>query len=467
VLSLAALAGFCPAAAAGGDSATVEYFDGGSLRSDVSLSLGFLYGAGSRPDGLGVPIATLRAGVAATSGNPAGLAFIERGGMLLDVLPPVGVSVSDLANLEARARTLTDDSLEDVAAYGMLPTYPEVDATAGQQAGLVSGALALRFGDYACGVSIEEPMSLELDLVENGLEAFAGGVKSDGGDDVDIEMRGFADAACDLSFRVDRTTVALARQVTPKLGLGTSLSRYHAEAGVRGVLRGDGVVNYGGQEYSFNDEGDPWENDLGGSLDGRFEGEGLGWSVGASYRRLHWLTIDAHYVSIPDLSLAGQLVTVESMPPAATEDGIELSEVSASQPTLTETTVQVNGAPVELRLPSYAGVAATARMGRVLATLEYRMFDGVIGFQHEGHSEGVELTDGLGLEVDLGGLWLGGGVIRGRLVGETAEGEDEEDVLIPLANLGMGMQFGEHVGVDLKLLALPMQVARISLSYGF
>ncbi|MFH1501524.1 MAG: hypothetical protein ABIG03_00620 [Candidatus Eisenbacteria bacterium] len=457
----------CTAPSAADDGGTIEYFDGGSLRSDVRLSLGFLYGAGARPDGLGAPVSTVRSGIASTSGNPSGLSFIESSGLLIDALPPLGASVSDIANLESRARSMLDDALEDVAAVNLRPTYPTLEAFAGQQAGFISGAVALRFGQVVAGASIEEPMSLELSLVENGIEAFAGGVKDDGDDDVDIEMRGFADAACDLVFRVDRTTAAAGMKVASNVALGLSLSRYHARAAVDGMLRGDGVVDYGGQEYAFNDPSDLWENALGGSVAGSFGGDAYGWSVGASYRGLDWMTLDVLYVRVPRLTLAGRLTTIESMPEAATDGGLDLSEVSASQPTLTETTITVEDDPVGLLLPSYAGAAASFRLGPALTTLEYRLYSGTLGYEYQGHSEGVELGSGVGVEVGVGALWLGGGVIRGTLVGESASGDGSDDVWIPLANLGMGFGVGEHTSIDLLILALPLQVAKVSFAYEF
>ncbi len=446
---------------------TLEYFDGGSIRSDVRLSLGFLYGAGAAPDGLGAPISTVHSGVASISGNPSGLAYLAAGGVLVDVLPPVGASVSDIADLEERAARSIDDAIEDVTAHGMIPDYPEVAAQAGQQAGLVSGALAFRVGPAVMGASLDEPMVLELELVGNGIETFAGGVKSDGSDDVDIDMRGFADVACDLSFAVDRVTGAVATDLGNGIGLGVSLSRYHASATVDGMLRGDGVVDYGGQEYVFNDPDDAWDNELGGSLRGSYEGDGLGWSIGASYRALGWVTLDALYSNVPRLSLSGSLVTIESMPPAVSDNGVDLDEVTASQPTYTETEVTVEDDDVMLNLPSYAGFAATFEVVGVDATLEYRRYSGALGFEHDGHVEGVDMANALGLELRYRGLSLGGGFITGTLVGESAEDADRTDVLIPLANVGMGFELGESASVDLLVLALPLQVARVSFSYEF
>lgn len=446
---------------------TIEYFDGGALRSNAMLSLGFLYGAGARPDGLGAPISTVHSGIGAVSANPAGLAYIGGGGLMIDALPPIGISVTDIANLEERAARAIDDALEDVAAYGMRPNYPELDAQVGQQAELVSGAIAVRVGRVVLGASIDEPVVLELKLVENGIEAFAGGVKNDGGSEVDIDMRGFADAACDLAFRVERTTAALAADVGNGVGLGVSVSRYSARASVSGILRGDGIVNYGGQEYSFNDDADPWENELGGSLDGSYDGYGLGWTVGASYRGLAWVTLGAVYSRQPELSLEGRLVSVESMPPAVTDDGVDVDLVTASQPTLTETEVTIEDDNVTLRLPSYAGIAATFDVVGVSATLEYRMYSGNIGFEHQDYSEGVALSHGLGLELWYKGLRVGGGVITGKLVGNSAADANSDNVLIPLANLGMGFELGEHAGVDLLVLAIPLQVARLSFTYEF
>jgi hypothetical protein len=454
-------------AVAGADSGALEYLEGGSLSSEARVSVGFLYGAGGRPDGLGSRVSTVRSGVASVSGNPAGLAYLSANGLLLDVLPPIGASVSDMVHLEDAAASAIDDAVEDVAAHGLDPVYPVLDANVGQQAGVISGAIAVRAGPVVLGAAIEEPVFIGLDLVQTGIEAFAAGVKSEGEGDIEIELRCFAEAAAQVSLEIEKTTLSAGSEVARGVALGASVSRYHASATATAVLRADGIVDYGGQEHAFNDPDDPWDNELGFEGSGAYRGDAIGWSAGASWRARDWLTVDALYVGVPRLSLEGSYTTVENMIPAAEDGGLELEEISASQPTLTERTETVERDPLILHLPSYVGAAVSIQTGRVVTTLEYRRYSGLLGFDLKNESEAIEPTDGFGLEADFGGVRVGGGVIRGTLKSGSAKDGCGGDVLIPLANLGYQLQLSESMTLDLLVVAVPLQVLRLSFAHEF
>jgi len=467
ILTAAVVAAMSVSAVAGGDSGALEYLEGGSLSSDARISVGFLYGAGGRPDGLGSRVSTVRAGVASVSGNPAGLAFLSANGLLLDVLPPIGASVSEMIRLEDAAASAIDDAVEDVAAHGLDPIYPVLDANVGQQAGVISGAVAFRVGRVVTGAAIEEPLSIGLDLVETGIEAFAAAVKSEGDGEIPIELRCFADAAAQASFEIEKVTLAAGSEVARGVAVGASVSRYHASATASAVLRADGIVDYGGQEHAFNDPDDPWHNELGLSGWGAYRGDAIGWSAGGSWRPRDWLTVDALYVGAPRLSLEGSYTTVENMIPAASDGGLELADISASQPTATERTETTERDPLILHLPSYAGAAVSIRTGRVVTTLEYRRYSGRLGFDLKDESEGIEPSDGLGLEADFGGLRVGGGVIRGTLRSGSAKDGSGGDILIPLANLAYQFQLSESMTMDLLVVAVPLQVLRLSFAHEF
>jgi hypothetical protein len=155
------------------------------------------------------------------------------------------------------------------------------------------------------------------------------------------------------------------------------------------------------------------------------------------------------------------------MIPAASDGGLELSEISASQPTLTERTETVERDPLILHLPSYAGAAVSVRTGRVVTTVEYRRYSGLLGFDLKDESEGIDPTDGFGVEADFGGVRLGGGIIRGTLASGSADDDSGGDVLIPLANLGYQLELGENLTMDLLVVAVPLQVLRLSFAHEF
>jgi len=456
----------CTIARADSDSEALHFLDGGSLTTSMEVSLGFLYGAGGRPDGLGIPVSTVSCGAAAAAANPAGLAFLTGNALLIDALPPIGAPVDAFIDIEGRAADAIDDAVADIAAPDLEPRYPSVDAVLGQQAGMITGALAMRFGRVVAGAAIEEPMRLSLDLVDTGIEGFAETVKEEG--DVDIAVRCMLDAAADLDVLIDRTTLAAGSALNDRWGIGVSLSRYYASAHLSADLRTDGVLSYGGQEYAFNDPSDPWYNRLGQSRSGDYEGHAFGWTAGVSYRPSERVFVDVCYARAPRLALGGELRTIENTLPAISDDGLDAEEISASQPTLTERKEKIEDDPLLLNLPSYLGAAASLRTRILTATLEYRRYQGSLGFAYQDYAEGVRLSDGIGVEMSLYGLRIGGGFIRGALTGESADdGSARENVLIPMANVGAELHFAEHVGVNTVVLALPLQVMKVSFNYEF
>ena len=462
----AMLVAVCPTAAAD-ESAEITEFLGGSLSSASTISLGFFYGAGSRPGGLGTPIGTVRAGADAITGNPAGLAFLTGNAVLIDILPPVGASLGDFVSIEERVADELDAALDDYENGELEPVYPELAVDVGQRGGVVSGALAFHTGRLVLGAAVEEPMSLGLDLVDTGLEALGHTVKDEGGSDVDIDMRLTADAAVDLSLRIDRTTLGGGYRLGDELSAGASVSFYRSEGALSATLIGGGIINYGGTEYAFNDSGDPWSNDLDQSIDASYEGTAAGWSLGASWRPNGNITIDAAWISAPTLTLQGEVVTVSNLPPAFDDGELDADGISASQPTYTESETEVENGEAVLGFPSYFGGAVTFRTGPVLTTVEYRRYTGSLSIAYDEYYEALEATDGLGLELDLGAARLGAGLIRGTLVHDDGEERTEEDILVPLANLGFGIGIVDGMRIETTALAVPLQAFRTSLVYEF
>jgi hypothetical protein len=406
--------------------------------------------------------------VGAVSGNPAGLARLKRDVVLIDILPPFGAAASDFVDFEEVAAEALDDAVEDIAAPGFEPEYPRISADVAQQGGVLSGAIGMRFGSVVVAGALEEPISVAMELVDTGLEAFGHTTKEDDSGFIDVSLRVLADAAAEMTFRASRTTLAAATEFEPDLAFGVSVSRYHALARVSAEVRADGVVNYGGQEYAFNDPTDPWHNELGFESHGSYRGDAWGWGAGASWRPLGFLTVDAAYAGVPALTLNGSLTSTQNALPGAIDDEFDLDQILDSEPTLTERTVTVEDDAVTLLLPSHFGLAASLDVPFVVATLEYRRYTGAFGFDYQDDREGLDVSYGLGLELDFGALRLGGGIIRGTIRGGSIEGESRGDsVLVPMANLGLGTDLGSNLSVDTMILALPMQILRVSLAYEF
>jgi hypothetical protein len=455
-----------PSAVLADEGATLDIFEGGELTAGGYVSLGFLYGAGSRPDALGTPVSTVRSHVASVTGNPAGLAYLETGGVLIDVLPALSASITDYVDIDGQAEDMIDDALEGMASPTLTPVYPSIQATAGQQGRLVAGVAAFRLGPVVAGASLEEPVSISFGMVSTGVEGFAESVKDTGGTQIEIELRAMADAAADLSFEMRRTSFAAGGNVTPSIAFGASVQRYTGAASAVGVVRMDGTVSYAGQEFTFNDPSDPWHNDLGYSANGSYSGDATGWTAGLSWRATDWITVDAAYVKGPELTLSGELVTEENTLEAFSDDGLELGELSPTQPTLTAGEVTIEHDSVAFQLPSYLGATASFRTGFLLTTLEYRRYSNGLTFSYDNETRGVDLSDGVGVMLDAGIFRIGGGVVRATTVG-TSEDHEPEEMLLPMANVGIGFGIGDSLRLDSSILSASTEVLRISASYEF
>ncbi len=446
-------------------SETLQTFEGGDFSAGAYISLGFFYGAGARPDGLGVPISTARSRIASVTGNPAGLAFLRTGGVLIDAAPPIAVPIGNYIDLEEQAAEMIDEMLEDMASPTLDPVYPTVEAEVGQAFNLDSGAVAWRLGPIVAGAAIEQPTKIAINLSETGLEAFAESVTGEPGSEIEIQLRALADATADVAFEIRRVTFAAGTTIAPTLGAGFSFSQYHGSGSLSASLRGDGIVSYAGQEYSFNDPSDPWDNELGYTARGQYDGDAFGWTAGVSWQPMGWMTLDAAYVNAPTLTLSGELTSVQNMPTYLDDGELALDEVSPTEPTLTERTEETHSDDLALELPSYMGAAASFKTGFLTTTLEYRRYLSSISFEYEGDVAGVELSDGAGAEFDFGVLRLGGGVMRGTLM-NNSDDEEPEEIMIPLANLGLGFGIGEHLRFDAAML-MPLEVLRVSATYEF
>lgn len=458
------LAASCTLASADGEFGAFDIVEGGDITSTLDVSLAFLYGVGARPDGLGRSISTANPGPHSVSANPAALAFLARGGIVVDGLPPVSASVSEFYDIETSADEEMGSAMGAYGADDLQTTSPTVDALIGQGAGLASGAAALRFGPFVGGASIERSINIGLDAVGVDFEAYGEAVRQEGDHETIIEMSAVVDASMAFSFDVDRTTFALASSFFPTLGAGVSISRYAGTATITGAASAEGMMDYGGDVYYFNDPSAAWKNDLSKSVSGDFAGEAYGWTAGLSWRVSESTSLDVLYSRAPSIALDGELLTIDNVSPAFTDDGIDPYAISPDEPTLTETREKVETYPVRLELPSYAGAALSTALGPVRTVLEYRRYSGTLGFAFQDSWEGVELTDGAGVELEMGVFRMGGGIIRGTHVGSEGGGEE---VMIPLANAGLAIDIGTHFNIDALLLALPLQVLRVSVGYDF
>ena len=57
-------------------------------------------------------------------------------------------------------------------------------------------------------------------------------------------------------------------------------------------------------------------------------------------------------------------------------------------------------------------------------------------------------------------------MVRGELR-SSDDGQETDDIAIPFANVGFGVRLGQNINLDTLILAVPVQVLRLSLSYGF
>ena len=480
IVTILFLAVFYPAFS--GDN-LLNSFQGGMHDMNLFGSSTLATGIGAYESAAGIGITTLRPSAAAIHWNPAGLAFLKRGGIILEAVPELSYSPDVSSDVNAEV----DNALEKMEQDNeTILIYPDFTMTAGQKGRAISAlAVAFPYRDMYFGASYQRVFSLGINLISAGLENKITSLEEDPNQNAIIFTR--TDINMLLDFEVDAVSLGMGRMFTPKLGLGLALSHYNCNVSLNGVLAPEGVFTRSGIENSFNDPSEVWQNDFYSAMSGTFEGGSWGMKAGLGYQVNDDFCLNFLLNYTGNMTLEGSMEIIQYTYSAlnlnADEDaGEEMFDLDnleeVTQPTQTKLIENEPSSELLINAPSSISIGA----GYKWASLTLTNYMGELSYSYDlarngipaTYSRGLDLKYGFLLGFDLKYVRLGIGAIAADEIVEGYMDDEGEPlkpttgVYIPRFSLGTGFNITPDWKCDILLVGMPDilgSVMKVSATY--
>ena len=461
-------------------------FNGGKHNLTIFQNSTLTSGIGPYEAAAGIGITTLRPTPASVYWNPAGLAFIKKGGMLIEAVP--GFSYSP--NLDADIKVETDNALADLDQNdSTVIIYPDFSFESGQQSRAISSfALAFPMKDFFFGLAYQNAYSLTLNLISAGVENQLTSIEANPDENADIFTR--TDINMLLDLQADVLSLSAGRMIIDKLGAGLTLSKINANTNINGILAPEGVFVYTVREveHSFNDPSAGYQNDLYSSMIGNFEGEGWGAKFGLSYHLFENLSFDFMYSMNPDLTLNGNMEIIQYFYPAlnlnadkdAGEEMFNITDLDVTKPVKTVYAANQPDDKLHLKIPSsvsigsaYSGISLS--LTKYLGELSYSFDlarDSIMATYSRGFKPNMGFLLGFDLkyvQLSFGGI-IGDEIITGYKDDNGIPEEPMADLILPRFNLGTGFIINENWKMDILFFNMPDlfgSVLKVGATYSF
>lgn len=379
----------------------------------------------------------IRAGAAATTGNPAELAALRTGdfifdGSLMPVLTKGGFLSNEVGSiLDDEVAGAMDEILDDPEQVNFLANgYRSHTRFRGVSGGIKppfpSISLAVPLGRRATlGFATHQPINGEFQMLATGINTQI--AQEQGSDDVSIRFDVLMNIsiATRMTLNMNAFTTALGVRVLDgspfgDLDIGASVSQYrmssyrNLEADFTGMV----VVSRADERF-FNNPDDPNLDFANGETNalymrarGDFRDEGNGYSVGFTYRPpvVRRVTLSALYTKMPTFRLTDPHAYGDAyLPVFAVGDDVlggdlkvKLDTLQASKPNLT-TRRDINQLieDMSVKLPSSFAVGADVALGNHTLTLNYTAYQGEMSIAFGDSYLGKKAAHGVGFGMDI------------------------------------------------------------------
>ena len=467
----------------------LESFNGGMQDMTLFGNSALTIGIGGYEAAAGIGITTLRPTPAAVYWNPAGLAFLKRGGIIVEAVPKLSFSPDMSESINEEVDTALEDfkRLEDLDPSQQTSVIdPDFTLTAGQGGRTIASlAMAVPYRDFFLGLSYYRAFSLGMNLIGAGVETNISTQEEDPYDNATIFTS--TDINLLLNFEADVVSIGAGRMLNDELGAGLTLSRINANSTINGILAPEGVFTRRGSENSFNDPNDVWQNDFYSSINGDFNGGSWGVKAGLAYQLNERICFNMLINYNGDMTLEGEMDIVQYFYPAlnlnadedAGEEAFDLDNIeNFAQPT--ETVLADNEPSNELKI----NVPTSVSLGMAYRGISFTLssYSGELSYAYDLARDGIMATYSRGLKLKYGFLFgfdmkyvrLGIGaiaadeIVDGYKDSDGAPVEPTTGIYIPRFSLGTGFNINRDWKCDILLMGMPDllgSVLKVSATY--
>lgn len=470
----------------------LRYYYGGELKftSNILSQMGTGPGLSSVATGGVAPSA---ADAFQVFRNPAGLRYLYKTSHFgFTFKPPISIELPE--DFQTEVNNQINSVTEDFQRAGPFE-YPDVTGTVGQLGTSFSSfAFTYPIEKWQFGLGYARLFQLDMDLLLNGLSERIDTIEDDPAEEVLFMVTNSTHNR--IRFSADSWVLAGARDIGENTSVGASFSRTYIDFAMDSGYRVDGLMTSGGNVSAFNDDSDPWYNDLQGVAQGGYDGSSYALRLGGQYvpgwEDTWRFGLDVKLATKAsmdgDLTLRVDEFPALKLDPGPGEENFDVnriedvSELTRTYPNyyLASSTMYVY-VPSTVSLgvsyargwkPSYSFTLYMGKLGYELDIQEKRVFE--TEYTTRTYAIGFEPVYQTYFSINPGRFFMGFGFTSGTIYSEGHKNPDDgsplldtQDIILPRFDLGFTI--GIMQGMDLEILVdgLPEDVFRMGLTYEF
>ncbi len=473
----------------------LTYFDGGRMNLNLELNSMLVGGPGVTSVAVGAA-APVQADPYAVFRNPAGLRFVRQDVIIgVTLHPEVSVRFSSIPfDVQQGVNDAVDGftkGFQTTDAY----TYPVFDGTVARSANSLNAfAVAIPTGGWRIGFGYDRPLHLKMDLLHAGFRQRIDTVESNPADAVAFAIQTRINNL--LEIDADRWVVAVSRDLFRWFTFGASAARTLVALDLSAGYNIDGIMTRGGQQWAFNNTGDPWYNALHSRAVGSYTGSWwtmrAGFTISGESEKSWRFGAEAVLHQRPELR-GGMSIVVDEFPALKLnagegEDPFDVNRIAdVTEITRTYPNTYYTGKRMTLHVPD-AVTATLAAGGGLRPSLSGTYYlRGSFGYDLEVREKSVRDSSyathlyGRGIVpqyegyfgVAPGAFFFGvGGILGEDYVHGYVDGNGNPIpggnlVIIPRLDMGFTLRISSNLRYEIMLAGLPEDVLRMGINYEF
>jgi len=472
---------FSPSIAfAQGDTELLD-FAGGNLKSSLRFGLNTHHRLCDPNGALISEMAGILPSIHHIYTNPAALAWHKKSRAVITFSPGFGISIDKLADIDKEVKTNVDEQIEDMRSDELIlndEDYPQLDIDFGMPNQL-SGGLVFPIGPVVTGFGVYQPFYTSFDLIGTGLQARLKTTDED--PTKEVTFLGSLDLSLLMRIRIIDYAFSASTKILPKLSAGFTYERLVGSAGFNGNMEFQGVMVTAGNESAFNDENDPWHNDLFSRGDGNYSGSTGTFVLGTAYQLSPGFGLSASVKFPSKLTMSGNADVEQYTIPGLNlqaeedEDVLDSTELDLSEPTKTHPLINPTGRSIDIEMPGSYSLGISSMLGSLVFSLSFTEYNGKFGLRHvmeKGNSQSIydlQVTPDyrIGSGINFHGFYLDAGVTNTEITINTPDSNSTESIPFPDLSMGFSFSLSQNIRCGIQLLAIPELNGLLTLGYIF
>ena len=397
--------------------------------------------------------------------------FPRKNTFLIEASIPFQFNIGSVFDIDNRIDTFIDSEIRSRALPDAIISTPRGKTEFHQPMWIRSLGFQTAVGKFKLSGGYHRSLDFFLNFISTG---FSSNLRDDlTGEDgsQEVIINNSLESILRLNLKIESLYLMFGKSLLKNAFIFSKIRYHQLKIEGNGAADIAGTILLGGQEHAFNDETDPWHNDLNQSFSGEYRGSGWGVNLGAFYKISETLIVGTSLDYNFPCIMKGQLDLVRNKIPAldvsaisgkAGEDFLDVSKLKLTQLTLTESIQNVTYPEMKCRMPSLFELNVIYRFHELITELRLKGTMNGLSLQYGRDRMGIGFSHGFSVGCQYRGLRVEGGLIRAFLFDEKVGGkvESKTHFILPQAMASMAIRIREDYLLRLSLSPLPFPEVR-------